>query len=101
MTSAHGVVCASVCLVCVCVWSGEEDGKLERRGKAETAAAGREGEGVNINHDDPGGRVCAFFLQSRSVLPAVVQKMRGQHGDEDVLPVHREEQSSRSVDTCG
>lgn len=57
-------------------------------------------EAVNINHDDPDGvRVGVFHRWS--AVPAVVQKMRGQHGDEDVLPVHRKEQSSRTVDTRG
>lgn len=41
----------------------------------------------------------ACVLQRWSALPAVVQKMRGQHGDEDVLPVHRKEQSGGAVDT--
>ena len=43
--------------------------------------------------------LCVCFKRC-SVIPAVVQKMRGQHGDEDVLPVHGQEQSSRAVDTC-
>lgn len=33
------------------------------------------------------------------VLPAVVQEVRGEHRDEDVLPVHREEQGSGGVHT--
>ena len=61
----------------------------------------RKGGGVNIHHEDPDGiRVCMRVFQRWSDLPAVVQKMRGQHGDEDVLPVHRKEQSSRTMDTC-
>lgn len=42
----------------------------------------------------PGRSVCG-------VLPAVVQEVRGKHGDEDVLPVHREEQGGGGVDTRG
>lgn len=41
----------------------------------------------------------ACVLQRWSALPAVVQKMRGQHRDEDVLPVHGKEQSGGAVDT--
>lgn len=86
MTSAHGTVCVSMCQVCVwaCMcWKAWKGG------------------GVNTYYDDPDGvgvYVCVF--QRWSALPAVVQKMRGQHRDEDVLPVHRKEQSSRTVDTC-
>lgn len=56
------------------------------------------GEGVNIRREDLGGvlRVC----RGRSDVPAVVQEMWGQHGDEDVLPVHGEEQGSGAVGTC-
>lgn len=35
------------------------------------------------------------------VLPAVVQEVRGKHRDEDVLPVHWEEQGGGGVDTRG
>lgn len=81
MTATHGVVCVRVGMCQVCV-SQEVDGS---------------GEGVNIRREDLGGvlRAC----RRRSDVPAVVQEMGGQHGDEDVLPVHGEEQGSGAVGT--
>ncbi len=115
VTSAHGVVCVRcVCehaCVCVCVCECECECECECVGRR--LKNGREKDrkwqeriegGVNIYYDDPDGFhvcVCVCVFQRWSALPAVVQKMRGQHRDEDVLPVHRKEQSSRTVDTCG
>lgn len=48
----------------------------------------------NTGDADARGVCCVW-----SALPAVVQKMRGQHRDEDVLPVHGKEQSGGAVDT--
>lgn len=50
--------------------------------------------------DSPGRCGVSRMCRRRLDVPAVVQEMWGQHGDEDVLPVHGEEQGSSTVGTC-
>lgn len=70
---------------------------LRRRGFSSDPGAGT----AHVAWCVIGCLYCPVCVSRRwSALPAVVQKMRGQYRDEDVLPVHRKEQSSCTVDAC-